>query len=109
MCKDTCELPGYQCYPCKAGETGLRCDGKHCHDNMTVIIFATNPARCLSFVNLKGLKVERLRTTKRFIVRLTQQNEINGRNQVYQTVKFQAKPKQGSYVVKFIKIRQIVY
>eukprot|EP00112_Aurelia_sp_Birch-Aquarium-sp1_P021542 Seg583.4_Seg583.2 transcript_id=Seg583.4_Seg583.2/GoldUCD/mRNA.D3Y31 product="hypothetical protein" protein_id=Seg583.4_Seg583.2/GoldUCD/D3Y31 len=26
LCKDTCELPGYQCHPCKDGETGLRCD-----------------------------------------------------------------------------------
>eukprot|EP00112_Aurelia_sp_Birch-Aquarium-sp1_P012224 Seg257.3 transcript_id=Seg257.3/GoldUCD/mRNA.D3Y31 product=Fucolectin-3 protein_id=Seg257.3/GoldUCD/D3Y31 len=26
LCRDTCECPGYQCFPCQAGRTGLRCD-----------------------------------------------------------------------------------
>eukprot|EP00112_Aurelia_sp_Birch-Aquarium-sp1_P004636 Seg1525.8 transcript_id=Seg1525.8/GoldUCD/mRNA.D3Y31 product=Tenascin-R protein_id=Seg1525.8/GoldUCD/D3Y31 len=26
LCKDTCECPGYSCFPCSSDRTGLRCD-----------------------------------------------------------------------------------
>ena len=57
------------------------------------------PAGSLSFVNLTEPENRRLRITKRFLVCLTQQNEINQRNLFFATFQSQKKNKvgQGSF------------